>query len=293
MSDPTPPSPTPPRPSPIPVFNWQAIFNVLLTGIAAFLYGMHNGGTTPAPNPSPVPDDGQHKTSPQPVPVPTAIITIKDADGNVIANSVDVGDVFTVSVPVGVSVIGNPLPNAKSASIDEISDSLLACALKPGGSIQLIAYGGDKRSIVMVTANHAPQPPPDPSPKPQPSPTPDPSPKPDPNPTPVPTTVKNVSIAIVEDGLNRPPFAAKVLNDFATWSKYKSAGNDWILYNYTTKESKGVAAVAALKTSNVPIPPGGIVIYDKSNGVQLYAGPLPQTIDGVTALVNQYTGGSL
>jgi len=120
-------------------------------------------------------------------------------------------------------------------------------------------------------------------PQPPPVPGPGPEPKPDPEPQP---TVKNVSLAIVEDTMNRSPDTAILMNQLVAWTEFVDAGNDWRAYDLKTKETRGKQAITDL---NGPVP--GIVIYDRSTRKMIHRGDVPATFGDLKALVGRLTGG--
>jgi hypothetical protein len=117
------------------------------------------------------------------------------------------------------------------------------------------------------------------------APNPPPGPEPDPGPFPSPT-VKNVSIAIVEDTMNRSPDTAILMNQLVAWSDFMDAGNDWRAYDLKTGEAKGKQAITDL---NGPVP--GIVIYEKSTRKMIHRGQMPATFGEMKTLVGRLTGG--
>jgi len=114
-------------------------------------------------------------------------------------------------------------------------------------------------------------------------PNPPPGPGPGPNPHPV---AKNVSVAIVEDTMNRSPDTAILMNQLVAWSEFADAGNDWRAYDLKTGEAKGKQAITDL---NGPVP--GIVVYDKSNRKMIHRGDLPATFEDLKKLIGGLTGG--
>jgi hypothetical protein len=112
-----------------------------------------------------------------------------------------------------------------------------------------------------------------------------PRPGPEPEPKPIPT-VKNVSIAIVEDTMNRSPDMAITMNGLVAWTEFVDAGNDWRAYDLTTGEARGKKAITDL---NGPSP--GLVIYDKATGKMIHRGNMPATIGELKTLIGGLTGG--
>jgi len=136
------------------------------------------------------------------------------------------------------------------------------------------------RHVLTVVDGTNPNPPPDPGPGPKPDPKPEPKPEP---PKPV---VSTVSIAIVEDTMNRSPETAIVMNQFVAWTEFVDSGNDWRAYDVSTKERRGKQAIAVLGD----VCPG-IVISNKATGAVLSYGKLPDTIDELKALIRRVSGG--
>lgn len=154
-------------------------------------------------------------------------------------------------------------------------------ALKPGTTELILIPEGvtDASAIVrqvLTVSGLGPQPPPDPKPEPEPQPGP---------------TASHVTIAVVEDALNRSPQTAICLNALAGWNKLKDAGHDWRLYDIKTREAAGKQALADATAANQALP--AIVVRDKDSGKLLRVAPLPATIDGVKAIVAELTGDAL
>jgi hypothetical protein len=99
-------------------------------------------------------------------------------------------------------------------------------------------------------------------------------------------TVENVSVAIVEDTMNRSPDTAIVMNGLVAWTEFVDAGNDWRAYDLKTGESRGKQAIIDL---NGPAP--GIVIYDKATRKMIHRGDLPATFDELKKLIGGLAGG--
>jgi hypothetical protein len=116
-------------------------------------------------------------------------------------------------------------------------------------------------------------------------PPPDPEPDPEPEPEPIPT-VANVSVAIIEDTMNRSPDTAILMNGLVAWTEFVDAGNDWRAYDLKTPEARGKQAITDL---NGPVP--GIVIYEKSTRKMIHRGDLPATFTDLKALIGRLTGG--
>jgi hypothetical protein len=117
-------------------------------------------------------------------------------------------------------------------------------------------------------------------------PRPPPDPEPDPNPNPQPKA-ETVSVAIVEDTMQRSPETAVLLNALVGWTEFVDAGNDWRLYDRTTGEAKGKEAIAELGPIKVP----AIVIRDKTTRIVLHKGPIPATIGDLKKLIGGLTDG--
>ena len=121
---------------------------------------------------------------------------------------------------------------------------------------------------VLTVSGVGPKPPPDDDTKPKPQPT-----------------IKNVSIAIVEDTMNRSPDMAILMNQMHAWTAFVDSGNDWRSYDLTTGEPKGKQAITDL---NGPAP--GIVIYDKANRTMIHRGNMPATFAELKTLIGGLTG---
>lgn len=115
------------------------------------------------------------------------------------------------------------------------------------------------------------------------SPKPPPIPDPSPGPNPEPDTVKaeNIRVCIIEDVLNRSPETAAVLNSLVGWTAFADAGNQYRLYDKSTKEPAGVAAVAAAGTTPLP----AMVVYDNKTGALITATALPGSFSGFKTIV--------
>lgn len=106
----------------------------------------------PVTPPAPSPND---KTTPI-----SSGVTIADMHGQPLGNSVDPGQMFTITAAAGVTLTAFPSP-VKDADIAEFSDSKLVCTLRNGCTLQIVVTSnGVKPSVVMVQCNQAPQPPP-------------------------------------------------------------------------------------------------------------------------------------
>ena len=116
------------------------------------------------------------------------------------------------------------------------------------------------------------------------NPTPNPIP-PTPDPIPQPKA-ESVTIAIVDDGLNRSAETAAVLNGLCVWNAFFDAGSGYRIYDVETKESRGIAARKELGET---IP--GIVITDKATRKVIHKGPVPATFEELKAIVGSLTGG--
>lgn len=128
-------------------------------------------------------------------------------------------------------------------------------------------------TVVMLTVGIIPNPPPKPEPGPSPGPT------PDPDPTPV--KAENIRVCIIEDVLNRSPETAAVLNSLVGWTAFADAGNQYRLYDKSTKEAAGVAAVAAAGTTPLP----AMVVYNNKTGELITATQLPGSFSGFKTIV--------
>lgn len=102
-------------------------------------------------------------------------------------------------------------------------------------------------------------------------------------PPPIPVT-KHVSLAIVEDTMNRSPDTAMLMNALVAWTEFVDSGNDWRAYDLTTGEGRGKKAITDL---NGPAP--GIVIYVKPGGQMIHRGDMPATFDGLKKLIGGLT----
>jgi hypothetical protein len=98
--------------------------------------------------------------------------------------------------------------------------------------------------------------------------------------------VENVSVAIVEDTMNRSPDTAILMNGLVAWTEFVDSGNDWRAYDLKTGEARGKQAITDL---NGPVP--GIVIYEKTTRKMIHRGDLPATFDELKKLIGGLTGG--
>lgn len=153
---------------------------------------------------------------------------------------------------------------------------LYAVTATVAGKAELIVVpvgvsNADQVQRVVLTVEGARPPPPGPGPEPEPGPQP---------------VVKNVSIAIIEDTMNRSPDTAILMNQLVAWAEFVDSGNDWRAYDLTTGELRGKRAITDL---NGPSP--GIVIYEHGTLKVLHRGLLPATFAELKALVGSLTGG--
>jgi hypothetical protein len=195
---------------------------------------------------------------------------------------------FALTSPTGIleveSIAGPMTFRGRFAGGDKIETRTfsgphlhLVTALKPGkAEVIVIPHGVTcAENIirqVLTVSGQGPKPPPDPEPIP-----------PDDDPLP---TVKNVSVAIVEDTMNRSPDTAILMNQLVAWTEFVDAGNDWRAYALTTGEARGKQAITDL---NGPVP--GIVIYEKTTRKMIHRGDLPGTFSELKKLIGGLTGG--
>jgi len=195
---------------------------------------------------------------------------------------------FVLTSPTGIleveSIAGPMTFRGRFAGGDKIETRTfsgphlhLVTAIKPGKAELIVIPQGvtcaeDIIRQVLTVSGQGPKPPPDPEPIP-----------PDDDPLP---TVKNVSLAIVEDTMNRSPDTAVLMNQLVAWTEFVDAGNDWRAYDLKTGEARGKQAITDL---NGPVP--GIVIYEKSTRKMIHRGDLPATFDELKKLIGGLTGG--
>lgn len=131
----------------------------------------------------------------------------------------------------------------------------------------------DKISSITLTVTDGskPNPPPGPTPKPE----------PDPDPDPTPIKAENIRVCIIEDTMNRSPETAAVLNSLVGWTAFADAGNQYRLYDKSTKEPAGVAAITA--AGIIPLP--AMVVYDNKTGAMITATALPGSFSGFKTIV--------
>lgn len=195
---------------------------------------------------------------------------------------------FVIDSPQGsVSIISGPSSvdgifadgdgTSEIRVFDPSESTYLIQGLKPCKTeLLLIPVGVSERKAIvrqsLTVSGEGPKPPPIPDD--------------DTNPDPKPPVAEHVSVAIVEDTMNRSPDIAIVMNGLAAWAEFVDAGNDWRLYDLTTKEAKGKKAITDL---NGPSP--GIVIYDKKTGAMIHRGEMPKTFAELKALIGGLTNG--
>jgi hypothetical protein len=198
------------------------------------------------------------------------------------------GPLFVLTSPTGIleveSIAGPMTFRGRFAGGDKIETRTfsgphlhLVTALKPGKAEVIVIPQGvtcaeDIIRQVLTVSGQGPKPPPDDDPIP-----------PDGDPIPA---VKNVSLAIVEDTMNRSPDTAILMNQLVAWTEFVDAGNDWRAYDLKTGESRGKQAITDL---NGPVP--GLVIYEKSTRKMIHRGDLPGTFSELKSLVGRLTGG--
>lgn len=102
---------------------------------------------------------------------------------------------------------------------------------------------------------------------------------------PKPDKVERVSIAIVEDVGNRTPDSAILINALLGWKEFGEAGHAYRVYDKSTGEANGKAAISVLGNQQLP----AIVITDFVTGKVLHKGPLPKDIAVLKALVGSLT----
>jgi len=271
----------PPEPSPAKGFDW---IHVVALIVAALLGGMQLK-PSPSPVPTPpapivVPPAPAPQPKPDPTPTPIVIppvittgVTIVDAQGQPLGNSVNSGQMFVVTAPLGVTLTGVPT-NSADADLIDVSDSKIVCTLRNGCKLQIVVTGASKPTIVSIQCNQAPQPPPTPNVDPTPAP------KPQPSPAPLPTA-KNVSIAIVEDQSAKSLAVAKMFSQFAEWHALSQSGVTWCRYDVRTNETGGKQFVGQLADKGIK-PSGdtvGYVIYDRDTKATLARGVMNSIAD--------------
>lgn len=215
-----PPAPTPAQQP--KTLNWA----VLISSIVAALLAGHNitpvinppkppeptvvvvEPPKPTPNPTPVvvpPVVVPPRPVPDPGPTPTPIIppgpivngvSILDARGKALGNTVNPGRQFTITAPTGWVLTAVPTIDDDGDINDSFGDNVLVCTLRNGCRLDVYVKNPDVRrpTIFQVQCNQAPQPPPvvivDP---PKPTPTPEPT----PNPVPVPDDGKTGKVRVL------------------------------------------------------------------------------------------------
>lgn len=274
MTDPTPKLP----------LTYTTLILAISTAIFATL---HLTGPTPVPTPLPVvpvvihqvPPEDNHKAVPTPIVDPPPIqsgLTITDAKGVALGNSVNPGLMFLITGPTGARLTG--VPSAPTdADIAQVSDNKLVVVLRNGCVLNVVvSLSGEAPTLVAVICNQAPQPPPNVLPGPQPNIVPVPKP-----------STKTVHIGIVEGDGNRPFFLSQLLSNHVYWDKYRNAG---IVVNIWDKRATTPAALKEIKdltTAGVTLP--GVILRDSAGNVQV-VNELPKSTDACTALFLPYTG---
>lgn len=208
----------------------------------------------------------------------------------------DVGKIgeFTVTVPDGKKLGSlNPYPKTQVLLSRQFSESpteyvYWVFAAKPGTYYLSFWTEGDTKGVAVAVTAAGDWPAPDPTPAP--GPTPRPTPTPTPTPTPVPVASK-VAVAVILDRTNGDPkYTAALASD--TLRSFLAAGGHRIQLIDAPKAGPYAPYVAAAG--------GGptIVIMDPASNppgrVLNAAAPadlrLPDTADGIKALIQKYTG---
>ena len=97
----------------------------------------------------------------------------------------------------------------------------------------------------------------------------------------------HVRLVVVEDTLNRSPATAILLNALVGWTAFLDDGNEYRIYDKTSREDKGKQAVKDAGDIGLP----AMVLYDKKTGAILKVGSLSPTVDELKATIGGLTGG--
>lgn len=152
--------------------------------------------------------------------------------------------------------------------IKGVKKGVVGLVLVPAGVTQR-----DKISSIMLTVADGSDP--NPPPKPEPGPSPEPGPEPDI------VKAETVRVCVIEDVLNRSPETAAVLNSLVGWAAFADAGHQYRLYDKSTKEAAGVAAVKDAGTTPLP----AMVVYNNKTGALITATALPGSFSGFKTIV--------
>lgn len=223
--------------------------------------------TDPLPTPDPQP--------PTPVPAASKIIISDETGKPVSAATVDAGALCIATAPHGVN-IGWQHSRHGTVRIVALPGTLgYAFSLDSGAWIELFLtdFAAKTQTSVRISCNHAPQPPPGPHPV-------------DPTPPPPAPAAKHLSLAVIHDVKQITPATAIVLNATSVWNEFTAAGSDWMFYDLTTKEPRGIKAIADAGAVTVPV----LVIYDQATRSKLAAQPLPTSVEELRKVVSQYGG---
>lgn len=293
------------KPAAATPFDWQKILIVLLTAVASFLGGMKTDPTPTPPSPPtppiivvdpPAPVPTPIVVPPRPIP-PTPIVnptpitsgvTIVDAKGVALGNSVDAGQMFIVTAGPGITL--TPVPSsAVDADLVEIADNKIVGSLRNGCKLQIVVSGAAKPTIFAIQCNQAPQPPPTPIVVPPQPPVPNVIPTP-------PQPIVNhgpVTIGIIEDSLNRTATTVMMLENKAMWNKLRSSGHTVRIWHGGTNpsaESEAQSNIAVLVQRGITMP--AIVVRDKTGNV-LDAFKLPTSVAEASSKFGPLTGVAL
>ncbi len=259
----------------------------------------------PVPVPPPQPGPMPQPVPPQPQPAPPdphpAILPVL-----AVANYVgDVGQHILVRADTNCSNVKFFVIDQKGLSLippdgittAPVPDAIVVQASAPG-QYRMLAYA----SLNDITTNPvlftitvtglAPQPPPAPQPQPQPQPQPLP---PAPAPQPAPVTAAKLWIVTVDDVSARTEVTAAVLGDVILWAQdgragsLKAQGHQWVKLNVTDPQVPNFDKMLKLN-GGIPC----VVILDAMTKKWLNQSAsdtrLPNTVAGMQALINKYSG---
>lgn len=245
----------------------------------------------PLPQP-PQPQPGPPHDEPKPSPGPRPVDTLGASEWYVIQSEIPF---FVVDSPPGIVRVqtesgplklrGSFADSSKRGTIETRTYNaphLVTVEAVTPGTVELIvvpAGATDAAACLRATLQVMGA-----GPRPGPEPGPDPKPEPEPEPKPV---ASKLSIAVIEDTLNRSADTAIVLSALDVWNGFRDAGHVWYFYDQKTGEARGKRAKQ--DAGQTPLP--AIVIRDAGAADKvLHVGPLPKTVAELQTLIKSLTG---
>jgi hypothetical protein len=100
------------------------------------------------------------KPTDPPKPINTGV-TVADMHGNPLGNSVEPGQMFSVTVSPGLTLTPIPTADPRDSDVAEVAETKILATLRNGCTLQIVVTGsGAKPTVIAIKCNHAPQPPP-------------------------------------------------------------------------------------------------------------------------------------